>query len=211
MAAIRLDSLPFPARTLIFTGLVACLVFLFYTWNLKGLISERNRIQAEIGQMEMTVAEKTAVENQIQRLDQNLAQMEKRLEALKSNLPEQKETPAVLRSVQQMATSSNLKIINLTPKPVAPHSFYSEWPIQIQVQGNYDGLGLFFEKIGRATRIIDVDAISIKGSEKHEDAHQTLTASCIVTTFVLGDETPVAPDENGMHTDRSSRSSGDRQ
>lgn len=87
-----------------------------------------------------------------------------------------------------MAASSNLKINKFTPQLVIPRAFYSDWPIQIEVEGNYDGLGLFFEKVSQATRIIDVGTISIKGSDQLADPGRTLTASCTATTFVFKED-----------------------
>jgi Tfp pilus assembly protein PilO len=185
-------------------------MFLFYIFHLKDLLGDRNRIHAEIKKLELSVTEGITIENPIRRLEQELAQMEGRFEALKTLLPERKEIPAVLRSLQRMAASSNLTIIRLTPKPVVPRPFYSEWPVHIEVQGNYDGLCRFFEKVGRASRIIKVDALSIKSAEKRTNSLQTLTASCMATTFVFGGETQAEfPDESGMHTDGHAKGTGE--
>jgi len=201
VSELRIDNLPRSIQMLIFSALVVCLAFVFYAYYLKDLLKERNVIQAEIKKLELSVAEGTAIKNQLKYFEQELVHLEKRLVALKGILPEQKETPAVLRSVHQMATSSNLKINKFTPKQVTPRAFYSEWPIQIELAGNYHGLGLFFEKVSRATTIIDIGTISIKGSEKHTDPNQTLTASCIATTFVFREEPLEALDENEAQKD----------
>ena len=198
---LRFDNLPRSIRTLIFSSIVVCLMFVFYARHLNYLLKEHDVIQAEIKKLEVSVAEEPAIESQIRRLKQELVDMEKRLEALERILPAQRETPAVLKSVQQMAASSSLKIRRFIPKPVIPRSLYSEWPIQIEVEGNYDGLGLFLEKVGRATRIIDIGALSIKGSEKYADPAQTLTATCIATTFVFEEEARDTCGESRIHKD----------
>ena len=116
------------------------------------------------------------------------AEIEQRLELMKSILPSQKETPQVLRSIQEMAASNNLKILKFTPQSVVPKDFYVDWPIEIQVQGNYNGLGRFFEKISQSTRLIDVNKINIKGIDKSVDSAKTLTAVCTATTFVFRED-----------------------
>lgn len=193
----RFENLPRSAQISIFTVVVLCLAFVFYFYYLKDLIKERDKIQAEVVQLEKTVEQGTAIENQLKRFKQELTQLEQRLVILQSILPAQKETPAVLRSVQQMAASSNLKISRFTPQPVVPRAFYSDWPIQIEVEGNYDGLGSFFEKVSQATRIIDVGSISIAGSDAQAtDQARTLTASCTATTFVFREDQVAPPQEN---------------
>jgi len=94
----------------------------------------------------------------------------------------------VLRSIQQMAAASNLKIIKFNPQPVAPREFYSDWPINMEVEGSFNALGLFFEKIGKFDRIINVDNISIKGIDGSTDSNNTVLSDCTATTFVFREE-----------------------
>jgi type IV pilus assembly protein PilO len=192
----RFENLPRSVQVAIFAVVVGCMALMFYTYYLKDLIKQRDVIQAEIATLERSVAQGTAIENQHKRFKQELAQLEERLAVLQSILPSEKETPAVLRSVQSMAASSNLKINKFAPKPIVPRAFYSDWPIQVEVEGNYDGLGLFFEKVSQATRIIDVGDISITGMDKPPaDSNATLTAYCTATTFVFREDQALAPDE----------------
>ena len=188
----RWEKLPRSAQIVVFTVLVACLAYVFYLYYLKDLIAENDIIKADIARLELSVAQGTAIETRLQRFKQELAQLEERLAVLQNILPAEKETPAVLRSVQQMAASSNLKILKFTPQPVIPRAFYSDWPIQIEVEGNYDGLGIFFEKVSQATRIIDVGTISIKGADQYTDSGRTLSASCTATTFVFKEDNLLA-------------------
>jgi type IV pilus assembly protein PilO len=191
----RFESLPRSVQVAIFAALVGCLAFVFYLYYLKDFIIQRDAIQAEIARLELSVAQGTAIENQLKRFKQELAQLEARLAVLQRILPSEKETPAVLRSVQRMAAASNLKINKFIPKPIVPRAFYSDWPIEVEVEGSYDGLGLFFEKVSQATRIIDVGDISITGMDKPpEDPNITLTASCTATTFVFREDQASPPD-----------------
>jgi Tfp pilus assembly protein PilP len=117
--------------------------------------------------------------------------------------------PEVLRSVQQMAVSSKLKINRLKPEPVIRRPFCSDWPIHIEATGNCDGLGLFFERISRATRIINVEAISIKASDNPTDTVRTLTAGFTVTVFVFSEEAPETLEDNEEQVERSFKSPTD--
>jgi len=185
----RFDNLPRSVQIAIFTVIIICLAFVFYLYYLKDEIKKTDSIQKEIAKLEKVVAQGTAIESQLNKFKQELVQLEDRLAVLQSILPAQKETPTVLRSVQQMAASSNLKIVKFTPQPVVPREFYSDWPIQIEVEGNYDGLGTFFEKVSQATRIIDVDSITINGAaDQSAEKGRTLTANCTATTFVFRED-----------------------
>lgn len=188
ISSFRFENLPRSTQTVILAVVLVGLAGVFYFFYLKDMIAERDAIDEDIHKLEKTVAEGTAIESRLKRFRQELAQLEERLAVLQSILPSEKETPTVLRSVQVMATSSNLKIKKFTPQPVAPHDFYSDWPIKIEVEGNYNGLGSFFEKISQATRIIDVGAITIEGLDKQEGQGRTLAAACTATTFVFRED-----------------------
>ncbi len=203
----RFENLPRSKQMMVFAALIVGLSFTFYWYFLKGLIKEHRRLQADITKLEAKVAEATAIESRLNLFKQELAQLEQRLAVLQSILPAQKETPALLRSVQQMASSSNLKINRFSPQPIVPRTFYSDWPIQMEVEGNYNGLGLFFEKISRAPRIIDVGNITIKGIEDSEDATKTLSASCTATTYVFKEEPPLEPKKADSRKSKESKKS----
>jgi type IV pilus assembly protein PilO len=182
------ENLPRPAQILIFIALVGCLASVYYIYYLKGLVDKHNSIQIEIKRLEFSVAKKAAIESKHKQFEKELARLQEQLENLQRFLPAEKETPAILKSIQQMATSSNMRIDKFVPQPLVPRAFYSDWPIHLELQGNYSGLGLFMEKISRATRIMNVDALIIKGIEQQNDASQTITATCTATTFVFRNE-----------------------
>ena len=196
ISKFRFDNLPRSMQIIVFAVLVGCLATLFYFYYLKDLVQKQNRLEAEIHKLEISVAQATAIENQHSAFIQELAQLEERLAVLRSILPAQKETPTVLRSVQQMAASSDLKILKFIPQPIINRDFYSNWPITIEVEGNYNGLGTFFDKVGKATRLINVDGISVKGVENSMDPNRTLSASCTATTFVFREEQVPEPDHS---------------
>jgi type IV pilus assembly protein PilO len=198
----KLENLPRSAQLMIFAGLMLALMAVFYFLYLGEWIKERDALQAEVQQLQAAVAQSAAVESQLNRFKKELAQLEERLTVLRAILPAAKETPTVLRSVQDMASSSNLKISKFTPQPIVPRAFYSDWPIQMQVEGSYDALGRFFEKVSGATRIINVGNISIKGIDGSTDFNRTLTATCTATTFVFREDQVVGANSAAIKAEK---------
>ena len=184
----RFDNLSRSTQIIIFSVLMAGLAFVFYLFYLKGMMEEQAMLKKDVNRLEAAVAQAQAVEAQLKTFKAEVAELERRLEVLKNMLPSQKETPAILRSVQQMAASSDLKILKFMPLPVVPRSFYVEWPITIDVEGTYNGLGLFFERIGQANRIIDVGNFAAKGLDIGASPSRTLTATCSAKTFVFRED-----------------------
>jgi type IV pilus assembly protein PilO len=186
----RFGSLSRPVQISVVAGMAICLAVLFYIYFLKDMIRHRDDLLSENHKLEISVQQITAFETRLETYKKELIQLEERLAVLQSILPAEKETPDFLKSVQQMAASSSLRINRFQPKLMVPRDFYSDWPIEIIVEGNYNGLGLFFEKMSQATRIIDVDTLSIKSIVPPADPERTLIASCNAITYVFTEDQP---------------------
>ena len=68
-----------------------------------------------------------------------------------------------------------------TPSGLSRRDFYSVWPIAIHLNGKYHNLGLFFDRIRRFSRIINIEDLRI--SSRRAGRH-TLTARFTLKTFI---------------------------
>lgn len=190
MAILGLDfkNLSRTTQMYIFAGLAVALCGIIYFYYFQPLLAEKTTLEQEVNTLKSEVAQGIAIASRLNQFKKEYAELEERLKVLRTILPPEKETPIVLRGVQEMASASNLKIMKFTPQPSIPRAFYSDWPIQIDVQGSFDGLGKFFERLGQSTRLINADNITIRSVESSTDSTRTLTASCTATTFVFQEE-----------------------
>jgi type IV pilus assembly protein PilO len=141
-------------------------------------------LQREIRALEVTA-------NKLAEFQREVALLEAKLETLKRILPPEKETPDLMRKVQSLASQSSLLIKTFTPGQTINKEFYQEWPINMSVEGNYHNLGIFFDRVGRLSRLVNIGNIKVT-SRNEQTVSNTITASCVATTFVYVD-TPVAP------------------
>jgi type IV pilus assembly protein PilO len=190
---LKLDKLPRRIQFVIIAALAIGLVAVAYGLYLKDLMATRSALQTEIAQLETAVAQAAEVQQRLAQFKRELADLDARLNELRRILPSQKETPDVLRAVQQMAAESNLKIVRFVPQPVAPHTFYLDWPITMEVEGSYNALGTFFEKVGLFTRVVNVENISVKNIEGSTDLTRTLHSNYTATTFVYREDQGTVP------------------
>ena len=96
-----------------------------------------------------------------------------------------------LNRMQNVASQSNLTIKTFKPGATVTRQLHAEWPINLELEGTYHNLALFFDRVGKFTRIVNVSGVDIKAKDKPEP-NATITASCVATTFVLLDK-PVPP------------------
>jgi type IV pilus assembly protein PilO len=189
----KLENLPRNVQIALIAVLAVGLAVVGYIFCLRDLVAMQSGLKAEIAKLEIAVAEATEVENRLSKFKRDIALLDTKLDELRRILPSQKETPEVMRAVQNMASDSFLKIAKFAPQPVAPRAFYADWPITMDVQGSYNALGKFLEKIGRFKRIVNVDNMVIKIIEGSTDPVRTLNASFTATTFVYREDQSNVP------------------
>src|SRR5580765_5028520 len=110
--------------------------------------------------------------------------LEARLANLKAVLPEEKDAADLLRRMQTVATQSNLTIKSFKPAPTVLKQLHAEWPINLELEGTYHNLALFFDRVSKFTRIVNISSLEVKGRDK-ADPNATIQAKCVATTFVL--------------------------
>jgi type IV pilus assembly protein PilO len=120
-----------------------------------------------------------------------VADLESLLSSLRAVLPEEKDAADLLRRMQTVATQSNLVIRSFAPKAVVTQTLHAEWPIALELDGTYHNLAVFFDRVGKFTRIVNISGLEVKGKDK-PTPNSTITATCTATTFVLLDK-PMPP------------------
>ena len=116
-----------------------------------------------------------------------VGELEGRLSNLRAILPEEKDAEDLLRRLQTVAVQSNLEIKSFKPNATVTKQLHAEWPINLELQGTYHNLAIFFDRVGKFTRIINITGVDIKGRDK-TTSNFTITATCTATTFVLLDK-----------------------
>jgi len=120
-------------------------------------------------------------------------ELQKQLDALKKILPLEKETDQILRQAQQSASSSSLRILRVTPRPIIDHEVYTEWPIEMEVVGTYHHMGAFLDKIRQLPRIVNISSLKVhtRASEGEAAATGSVGATYTATTFVYREQAAV--------------------
>ena len=181
---LNLNKLPWYAQVGAFVVLALAGVGAFYYLYAMPAADERATREARLAALRADIAKGAATANTLNQFRQQVADLEGRLEGLKAVLPEQKDVADLLRRIQTLATQSNLTIRGFKPAPAVTKQLHAEWPIALQLEGTYHNLAMFFDRVSKFSRIINVTNIAIRAKDK-SDATSTITAECIATTFVL--------------------------
>lgn len=119
----------------------------------------------------------------------DVSALEGRLSELRAVLPEEKDAAELLRAMQLVALQSHLTITSFKPSPVVTKELHAEWPINLELIGTYHNLALFFDRVGKFARIVNISGLEVQAREGPLGI-ATIKADCIATTFVLLDQPP---------------------
>lgn len=167
-------------------GLIFAMAFFFYfkpqNDKLKTLRAERIKVEQEVQNLKQK-------EKELNQIIADIAEMTAKLKTLEVNIPQRKETADILRQIQQLAYDSRLDVLRFAPGNEINKDFYAEWPIPIQVSGNYHNLGTFFDRLSKFNRVFTIDNFTIKTLSRQTDL-STVSANWTAKTYFF-QETPV--------------------
>jgi len=92
---------------------------------------------------------------------QQLAQIEAQLEDMIRQMPTKEEVASLLIDISQTGLASGLEFRLFKPSAPIRKDFYFELPINIEVIGRYEELGLFVSGLASLPRIVTVHDVSI--------------------------------------------------
>ena len=158
------------------------------TLLLKPREQQISRLEDRRAKLQTKIQEGRAAKQQLPRFREEVRKLELELDQLLRILPARRNTPELLRRVRSLAEQGDFALQRFTPGRFVERDFYSEWPIAINLRGTYHNLALFFDEVGRFSRIINIEGLRIdaRGGERH-----TIGATFRAKTFVYQEPEPV--------------------
>lgn len=121
---------------------------------------------------------------------QQLNEIDRSFGALLKQLPNKSEVEALLIEINQSGMGRGLQFELFKPGNEIVKDFYAELPISVRLTGNYHDFGAFAGDIGRLSRIVTLNNLSINVNSQSKDGALTLDA--VTKTFRYLDEEEVA-------------------
>jgi len=122
-----------------------------------------------------------------------LAQIEVQLYEMIKQMPTEEEVASLLVDISQTGLGSGLEFKLFKPSAPIRKDFYSELPINIQVVGKYEELGLFVSGLASLPRIVTVHDVNIAPQAKEgKDGEMIMNATVKTYNEGTGDATESA-------------------
>ena len=92
---------------------------------------------------------------------EEVKRLELELSKLLQILPSKRNTEELIKRIETLTRQGDFTLKKFTPGEFIQKDFYAEWPIDIQVEGTYHNLALFFDRMSRFSRIVNVEDMKI--------------------------------------------------
>ena len=188
---LTLTKLPWYAQVGAFVALAVAGCGMFYYYYEMPVRAEMQSRETQLASLRADITKGLTTAKKLPEFRAQVTDLEGKLANLKAILPEEKDAADLLNRMQTVAAQSNMTIKGFKPSPTVTKQLHAEWPITLDLEGTYHNLAIFFDRVGKFTRIVNISGLDVKGRDK-PDPNSTILATCTATTFVLLD-TPGAP------------------
>jgi len=157
----------------------------------KEISSQIERLESSIDDLEREIEKGRAAKADLPRLEEDIRNYEVELERLRRILPTRRETDNLIKRLKQLTERGRFNLTQFTPGELEDRGFYYEWPMRVGLDGTYHELGLFFDRLSRFSRIINVNDLTIRPMKQSGESF-TVHADFVQRTFIYKEETPEA-------------------
>ena len=185
----KIESLSKVQRILIFASVFVLIIVSFVFLLYKPKLADITKLKKELDGLEkkLVVAKKNAAD--LEKFQAMMEEAEVQFKKAMKALPEKEEIPSLLTSISRSGQDVGLEFLLFEPKTELRKEFYAEIPVAMQVVGGYHDLAIFFDKVARLSRIVNIKNISM-GRVKDT---QQLNTTCTAVTYKFVEPAPKKP------------------
>lgn len=175
--------------------LAAGIVMALHWFWLRDMNTDLVAKEATLTGLQQRINEGRAAQARLPQFTEEVARLRLDLKKLLLILPPRRNTEDLLERIQRLTEQGDFDLLSFRPQSPVPVDFYSEWPIKIELEGSYHNLAEFFDKIGRFSRIINIDSLNISALTRDADAYHTIRADFMAKTFLYNEPESETEDE----------------
>ena len=188
----KLKKLVLWQRVAILAGLIVLLVGAAVWFLFLPQYEEISQLDEKLQGLEKKLATAKVNAAELGKFQAKMQEAEAQFKVAMRALPENQEIPSLLTSISKSGQEVGLEFLLFEPKPETRREFYAEIPVAMSLRGDYHNLAVFFDKVARLSRIVNINNISVTPGKDGRE----LNTACFAVTYKFVEplpEKPVAP------------------
>jgi type IV pilus assembly protein PilO len=176
----KIEKLKMTHRVLILVGTIVLVAGIFVALVYIPKSKEITRLNKEIAGLEKKINKAKIKARTLKKFEAEQIEVEAQFREALNLLPNKREIPSLLRSITQLGSDAELEFLLFSPNKEKARDFYIEIPVSMEVSGSYHDVAMFFDKVGRMKRIVNILDISMKPVKSRSTS---LTTKCNAVTY----------------------------
>lgn len=183
MAGLDLENRPWYFALIVGLVLSGLLIFAFENYLFSDIQKDINRSTSDLAALKKKVTEGKIAEGRLPQFREEFARLDTELQRLLRILPTAKQTDELIKKIKSLTERGNFRLVRFQPQGFVKKDFYSEWPISVQLEASYHELALFFDRLSRFSRIINIDTLAITADSRARSSY-TINTTFVMKTFI---------------------------
>jgi type IV pilus assembly protein PilO len=181
----QIQKIPTKTRLLGFGALVLVIGVLFIYFVHIPMTTQIKQLDRDISGLQATIKSNDEKIRKLDDLKTEVKTLEGRLLLLTEQLPPGSEVSGLLRQIQNLVSQSGLTLKLWRPDKRSTHSsgLYEEIPINLELNGGYHDLALFFDRVSKLTRIVNMLNLRMSGATMNKAGGMEIKIGCTAMTF----------------------------
>ena len=173
--------------SVVFFVVIAGIFIYFLYWP---KFEKINSLKKQLTNLEqkLSTAKRNAAD--LKKFQAKMKEAEAQFNMAMKKLPEKEEIPSLLTAISDSGQQVGLEFLLFEPKKEKKKEFYAELPVAISLRGDYHNLAIFFDKVARLNRIVNITNIQMTRAKGKGKAAGELAAKCTAVTYKFIDEPP---------------------
>ena len=181
----KIQKIPTKTRGIVFAVLVG-LAIVSFIWQVHIPKSAQIKdLEGVISGLQAKIQENDAKIKKLDDLRAEVVSLQARLKVLTEQLPPESEVSGLLRQIQHLVNQSGLSLQVWRPDKRRTHSsgLYEEIPISMSLTGNYHYVAMFFDRVSKLTRIVNILNLKMGGARQGKAGGMDISIGCTAMTF----------------------------
>ena len=189
----QLEKIPVKTKAAAVVGLALLIAGLFFYFVYLPKQKELDLLNEQLATVQRSYNEKKAIADNLPTFQEEVRRLNERLSLALAKLPNTAEIDKILIDVPNLAKEEELVVKVFRPGKESPKDFYAVVPLSLELQGSYNRLAKFLEKVAKLNRIISIGDIVLGGGTARPDGQVILKATVQAQTYTFVEKAAPAP------------------
>lgn len=200
-----IGSWPMPVKAGVIAVVCILVLVLGYFLDVKGQQEQLDNSRRQEITLKESFKEKWKKAANLDAYKLQMTEMEQSFGTMLRQLPSKTEIDDLLVDISQTGLASAINFVLFKPTKEVHQDFYAEFPIEIEVTGDYHRFGRFVSGVAALPRIVTLHNIAIKREGKNKEDSSNLSMSITAKTYRYLDENEIAQLRSANNNKRKKR------